>query len=262
MAFRRKPQTLAERFPTPSEAWSPDYMARRERFWTTVMDDAEIRRRFADGEELPEGFGLGLDERCIEFTWLLSREPHGRMLDAGSTLNNPPILDRFRPRVDELYILTLAYEGYAFPDRGISYVFDDLRHAPFRDGFFDTVACLSTLEHVGLDNTRYADGATASADPHGDRLLAARELRRMTAPGGRVLVTVPYGVSEDGGWFEVLDADAIWELAGALGDNPTIDVFRYRRGGWTRSSVEDAADARYGAPLPAAEAVACIAATP
>lgn len=259
MRFRRTGVSLAERFPPPTRAWSSDYMARRERFWTSTLDDPEILSRFASGAELPEGYGLGLDERCVEFAWLLAHEPRGTMLDAGSTLNNPPILDRFLPHVDALHILTLAYEGYAFPDRGISYVYGDLRHAPYRDGCFDTVASLSTLEHVGMDNTRYADGATGSTDPRADRLTAARELRRMVAPGGRLLVTVPYGVGEDGGWFELLDRTALIELAEALCDDPTIEIFRYDTAGWRRSSMEDAADARYGAPLPAAEAVACIA---
>ena len=256
--LRRKHGSLAERFPAPATPWSSDYMVRRERFWTAVLDDPETLERFASRAELPEGYGLGLDERCIEFVWLLAQEPRGTMLDAGSTLNNPPILDRFLPHVEALHILTLAYEGYAFPDRGISYVYGDLRRLPYRDGFFDTVASLSTLEHVGMDNTRYAEGATASGDPRGDRLTAARELRRTVAPGGRLLVTVPYGMGEDGGWFEQLDRETLPELAAALGENAIVEIFRYETSGWRRSSVDDAADARYGAPLPAAEAVACI----
>jgi SAM-dependent methyltransferase len=256
--LRRKDRSLAERFPPPAEPWSGDYMSRRERFWTAVLDDPEILERFASRAELPVGYGLGLDERCIEFAWLLAQGPRGAVLDAGSTLNNPPILDRFLPRAETLHILTLAYEGYAFPDRGISYVYGDLRRLPYRDGFFDTVASLSTLEHVGMDNTRYAEGATASADPQRDRLAAARELRRTVAPGGRLLVTVPYGMGEDGGWFEQLDRETLPELVAALGDDATVEIFRYDTGGWRRSSIDEAADARYGSPLPAAEAVACI----
>lgn len=255
----RKGGSLAERFPAPAEPWNRDYMSRRERFWTAALDDPEILERFESRAELPKGYGLGLDERCIEFVWLLAQRPRGMMLDAGSTLNNPPILDRFVPRVDALHILTLAYEGYAFPDRGISYVYGDLRRLPYRDGFFDTVASLSTLEHVGMDNTRYAEGATGSTDPRADRLAAARELRRTVAPGGRVFVTVPYGMGEDGGWFEQLDRETLPELVAALGDDASVEIFRYDTDGWRRSSTEDAASARYGAPLPAAEAVACIA---
>jgi len=37
--------------------------------------------------------------------------------------------------------------------KGISYIFEDLRESCFRDDYFDIVVSLSTIEHIGLDNT-------------------------------------------------------------------------------------------------------------
>jgi hypothetical protein len=66
----------------------------------------------------------------------------------------------------------------------------DLRELPFRDGEFAVATAISTLEHVGRDNTQY--GLDAGSDD--DSLDAAlRELRRVTA---RLLVTVPTGEGE------------------------------------------------------------------
>ena len=86
--------------------------------------------------------------------------------------------------VEEIHIVTLVYEGIAFPERGVSYAFSDLRTLPYRDNFFDTVVSISTLEHVGMDNTGYGSTQPRAADPAGEVDQAARELTRVLAPGG------------------------------------------------------------------------------
>ena len=40
------------------------------------------------------------------------------MLDAGSALNHADYLDRLHPPLEELHIVTLAYEGNAYPGAG------------------------------------------------------------------------------------------------------------------------------------------------
>ena len=73
------------------------------------------------------------------------------MLDAGSTLNHAHILQRLRPAMDKLHIVTLAPEERAFPELDVSYLFADLRDLPLSDDVYDQVVSISTLEHVGLD---------------------------------------------------------------------------------------------------------------
>jgi SAM-dependent methyltransferase len=243
----------------PGPPWSRRYLARRAHFVRTMHDDQAILNRFAAGQPLPDGYGIGLDERCVEYPWLFAHQPGGLVLDAGSTLNQRFILDRLLPRIAALHVATLAYEGIAYPERDVSYVFADLRDLPFRDGVFDTVVCISTLEHVGMDNTSYAAGATASGDPVRDRLKAAGELRRVTKPGGRLLITVPYGRREDHGWLQQLDADDVRDLAAAVGD-ATVSVYEYHPGGWQLSDLDQAAGLSFGDGVPAARAVACLAA--
>jgi len=53
-------------------------------------------------------------------------------------------------------------------------------------GEFDCVTCVSTLDHVGL-------AAYGNAPRTGALLEVADEIRRVTAPGGRLLLTVPFG---------------------------------------------------------------------
>jgi SAM-dependent methyltransferase len=128
------------------------------------------------------------------------------MLDAGSALNHAH--DRLMPRLESLHIATLAPEPHAFTDRGVSYVYEDLRDLPYRGSYFDTIACISTLEHVGMDNRMYGATAPASAHPEHEAARAIAEVRRVLALSGRLFITVPYGASEDHGWFRQYDRKA------------------------------------------------------
>ena len=164
-----------------------------------------------DRARLPRGFGIGLDERVVEYPWLLSQAPRGRTLDAGSTLNHAHVLDRVRPLVDELHIVTLAPEAQSFPERGVSYVYADLRRLPYRDAYFDTVVSLSTLEHVGKDNSRYGARA-ASAIRTRSSAAPSRSCAGCSHPGDDARLG-PVGRREDHGWFRQLDQEDVERLA-------------------------------------------------
>lgn len=246
------------------------YVRRHERLMQEVLASPSHLGAFARGEPLPAGYGAGLDERVVEYPWLLSRGLGKKVLDAGSTLNHGHILDAVRPVVEELVIVTLAPEPRAFPERSISYLFADLRDLPLRDGHFDCVVSLSTLEHVGMDNALYAAGPTArSGDPDHELMAAIRELRRVSKPGARLLATVPYGAREDHGWFRQFDAEGIQRLIDySEPARSEVTVYRHTRGGWELSTLEEAAEERYHATVrgrpqapdgaAAARAVACV----
>jgi SAM-dependent methyltransferase len=234
-----------------------------------MLDDDELTRRFSSAERLPRDYGLGLDERVVEYPWALAQRLRGRVLDAGSALNHSHLLERLLPRVERLHIITLAPEPESFVERGVSYVFCDLRDLPYRDGYFDQVVSISTLEHVGMDNSRYGDPAPAADQPVLEVRRAVQELCRVTRAGGRIVLTVPYGRHEDHGWFRQFDAADVTELVDGLrAAEASVAVYRYTAHGWQRSSLARARRARYHedeAPgsdgAVAARAVACVAAT-
>ena len=178
---------------------------------------SELRRILKlpfDAGSVPRGWGRRLDERLVEYPWLFSRLPAGlgELLDAGSVLNHgfilnhPMLQDRLKGK--KITIMTLAPEGHSFWDRGINYVYGDLRHTYFRDGAFDFVVCVSTLEHIGLDNQRFHAGAL-STSTSGSHLVAVQEFRRTLKPGGRCYVTVPFGKRFRGQWHQVFDGDMV-----------------------------------------------------
>jgi SAM-dependent methyltransferase len=209
-----------------------------------------------------------MDERVVEWPWVLAQQPSGRLLDAGSCLNHPEVLAAVRPMVDDMHILTLEPEDAAYPQLRISYVYADLRELPYRDDWFDCVDSISTLEHVGGDNARYGAGGHRVSDAGPELRQALGELKRVLRPGGSLLATVPYGVPEDFGWFRVFDRPQVEGLVAAFDPaEASIAVYRYSEDGWQVSDLDAAADVRYRdherepAPVdlaPNARAVACL----
>ena len=82
MFDRLRPPSLSR-----TQEWTPEYVHARDRFISETLDDQQLLARFRSRRRLPRGYGVGLDERVIEYPWLFAQEPVGRVLDAGSTLN-------------------------------------------------------------------------------------------------------------------------------------------------------------------------------
>ena len=236
----------AERFPPTEEPWTHAYVDRHRDFVAAALHDADLLARFETGDRLPAGYGIGFDERIVELPWLCGQGLSGRVLDAGSALNHPHLLDHIIPRVDELHIVTLKPEETAFPERQISYVFSDLRSLPYRDHLFDHVVCVSTLEHVGMDNRLYGVDEPRAENPDFELGTAVAELRRVLISGGFLTVTVPYGAAEDHGWFRQFGRAEADELLAEMGTEPVaLSVYAYSAEGWQISDLDAASNARY-----------------
>ncbi len=257
------------RFPAPDAHWTQQWWTICDALVSEALGSEELQARFAGGLPLPEGYGVAMDERVIEWPWALAQRPSGRLLDAGSALNHAKVLPFFAPLLSELQIFTLEPEEHAFWKARISYVYGDLRDMPYRDGWFDHVISVSTLEHVGMNNELYGSNVAASADAGRELRRAVGEIMRVLRPGGTFGCTVPYGVAENFGTHRTFDRPAVEELVDATGaDDVAITVYRYDGlDGWQVSTLEDAADVRYREfsrdPNPAdmaaaARAVACV----
>jgi SAM-dependent methyltransferase len=138
---------------------------------------------------------------------------------------------------------------------GLTAVQADVRDLPFENGGFDLVLCVSTLEHVGADNSGY--GLEVEADA-ASRLTALRELRRVLAPSGRLLLTVPCGEPGDYGWFHQDDVCGWTHLVARAGFFvEEQEAYELTDAGWRTAPELDPAGLRYGERGPAASAVLC-----
>lgn len=222
--------------------WSPTYESYHDQFISFALSNPAVRECFRETRPLPGDYGIAIDERCIEIPWYF--EMAGReakfILDAGSALNyqfavrHPYLRDR------KLTILTLAPEENCFWQLGISYQFGDLRRLPFRDHFFDEIVCISTIEHVGMDNSLFTGTVQCEHFDENDLALALKELNRVLRPEGRLLVTVPFGKYENWGEFQQFDAALLDQAAGLFGAKKrTESFFQYTGEGWRRADNRD-----------------------
>ena len=194
-------------------------------------------------------FGRLLDERIVEYPWAVARLSgfRGRLLDAGSVLNFDYLIPRFRKPDVELVISTLAPEKHAFWEDGVSYVYEDMRDSCLRDDFFDSIVCLSVLEHVGMDNTQlYTADATKKESEGSSYLSFLAELRRVLKPGGRLLLSMPFGVARNYGWLQTFDGAMVDRLLAAFQPSRVSETyFRYLAEGWIETDRAGASGAGY-----------------
>jgi hypothetical protein len=191
----------------------------------------------------------GVDERPIEIPWCLARySGETSVLDVGYAFAEPAylvgLLGLGAPKLTGVDLAAVDVPG-------LRSVQADLRNLPFGDREFDVAIAISTLEHVGRDNTQYG-----LASEHDDASLdrALRELRRVS---GRLLLTVPTGDGEllaeqavftPRQWVERFErADfLIWE----------DELYELGEDGW-RSVRDLSPGLRYGERGPGASAVLC-----
>jgi SAM-dependent methyltransferase len=191
------------------------------------------------------------DERAIEVPWVLARyDGERRVLDVGYAFAEPAYLAGLVSLgATELVGVDLARRDVP----GLESVVADVRDLPFETGRFDLVLCVSTLEHVGRDNDVY--DVEAAPDDAGDD-AALRELRRVLAADGRLLVSVPTGREEDQGW-QVVRTPQQWierfERAGFLVYEDELYV--HDDGGWRSAAPAEVEPHGYGESGPGAGAV-------
>ena len=199
---------------------------------------------------LPEGYGVRLDERVVEFPWVISKlntlTSPSRLLDAGSTLNHRMIMHHPVVKRHDWTILTLAPETECFWSEKVSYVFDDLRSMPFRDDWFDAVFCISVIEHVGMDNVLYTTEGRFREDNKFDYLKAVTEMRRVLRPGGCLYLTVPFGCYEGHGWLQQFDSSMLESTVSHFAPRSIRKTFfRYTVQGWNFASEQNCQGLRY-----------------
>lgn len=194
----------------------------------------------------------GTDERVVEIPWVLSRvRTSGRVLEVGYAFAEPAYVAALLRSGIELVGVDLAARDV----EGMETVEADVRALPFPDRSFDQVLLVSTLEHVGADNTVY--GLEAERDESA-RLGALRELSRVLRRDGSLLVTVPLGEPGDHGWFRQEDQRGWTRLYARAGFFlEEIEAYELQPDGWRAAPEFRPEGVRYGQRGPAASAVLC-----
>lgn len=204
----------------------------------------------------------GPNERCIELPLaleLLDLGRPGRVLDAGCAINGYIPEDGVLADVHHL-TQHLASERIVIPiSRGItrSYLAADLRNLSlFNGAAFDRTVCISTLEHVGLDNTVYGGPVENCPDT---MLKAFKELCRVTR--SRLLITVPYSdppvTCSQWRFFGKPVLGRMVQIAQNCGYQTDLRFYGKCEGGWYGGQEQPVDASREGFPN-SVNAIACL----
>lgn len=192
-----------------------------------------------------------LSERSVEIPWVL-RSYHREhcVVEVGYAFAEFRYLEALQSlNVPNLILLDLNEDVERARIAGGTAVTADVRDAPFEDGSVDLVLCISTIEHIGRTNSTYGIiGDVGEGRPDVDAL---REMVRWLRPGGRVLLSVPFGRFEDQGWLINYDHDYLSSLIDASGLVIESEQYLESAGGWVPRDVADVAQRGYrslGAP--------------
>lgn len=226
--------------------WTPGYIEFKNSYIISTLKDNSIMELFYNNQVLPNKFGQNLDERVVEYPWLISRLGNNDpkiVLDAGSALNHDFLVNHNCFKNRKLSILTLHPEEICFYEKGISYIYHDLRDLPYRDEFFDEIISISTIEHIGMNNTMYTKSTEYKEKNYYDHLIAVKEMKRVLKRNGRVLLSIPYGKYVDYEFYIQFNQDMIKKVIETF--NPqkyNINYFAYINQQWNISSADEAKD--------------------
>jgi SAM-dependent methyltransferase len=201
---------------------------------------------------------VGSTERVVEIPWVLSRwKGEKRVLDIGTAFGLPLYMhELLRLGASELHGVDVALVKID----GVKMTQADVRNMPFPDSWFELVTCISTLEHIGLEDPF---GTPLAGETPGD-VAALKEMARVLAKGGRILVTVPFGKLEHLRFMKQYDLnewDASIQRSGL--EVVELDFYGYSASGWRRaeSPSELLSNTYQGIGAPAGTGVLCAALT-
>lgn len=168
------------------------------------------------------------------------------MQDAGSALNFQYILELSALKSRNVIIYNLLPESVV-SRANVSYVYGDLRHTVLKSKCFDEIVCISTLEHIGMDNSfLYSKNPRLNEFKPNDYKKAIREFKRLLKPGGRLLITVPYGRHENHGWLQQFDCKMVDAVFDAFEPSShSIAYYKYFPDGWQIAKAEECTDCSY-----------------
>ena len=226
--------------------WSKGYSAFLFHYiQTQAMENQAILEKFKHAQQLPYGYGYGLDVRAVEHPWILTHLPSGQgtLLDVGASLNHKNLLESPCLKNKKITILNLNPEANCFWKEGISYIFDDARKLPFRDDCFDCLTCIATLFCIGMDNTMmYIEDARYREQNFSDFEKAVSEFKRVLKQGGKALITVCVGKYQNLGRLQQFDSQMILRIREIFQPrNCAITSYQYSKDGW---NISDEASCR------------------
>jgi SAM-dependent methyltransferase len=177
-------------------------------------------------------------ERVIEYPFVFQHlnGMTGPILDIGCCHSRLPIAMASRG----LRTVGLDFHPYPFRHPNFLAVCGDAMRLPFTESSFRVVVAISVIEHIGIGH--YGDPSAGSGD-----CATVCEIARVLRPGGRALITVPFGLAMTNSWMRTYDSPGLAKLLASL-HAARVEFAVSRNGVWTPSSEAEAAAVSWNGP--------------
>lgn len=225
-------------------------------YWRQARIVREIdraRRQNAEHEiggiTLPRRYGVGLHERVIEILYMYSLyDPSESILDVGCSNVMPCHRHALKElgAKDNVVGLDIVECTFAYRKFYKNIMIADIQDVDADQYGFDRIWCISTLEHVGMDNSKY--GVKTILDNNAAE-RAMVKMANLLNPKGSLYVTLPFGLLENHGWLKNYDKESVERLlAGTQAQFSRIEQFYFKyddEQGWERSDDSALAETGY-----------------
>ena len=233
---------------------------------------SKIIRNIESGKSLDEelmGFnGYRFTERIVEYpffvNWSDKLDNRRNILDVGCVLNNKLILDQVSI-FENIWFCNPSVEPIAY-NKPIFYHIANLENAfENSDIKFDNITCLSTIEHIGYDNSHYNVYDPPMFFEANDDVFIQSVLKLISLlnESGNLLVSVPFGLREAIRHpvtlkysSQVFNSKTLKKLVKSLPNNVrhVFSIYKATDQGWVKSDAEDCDYIKYAANTPASGA--------
>jgi SAM-dependent methyltransferase len=170
-------------------------------------------------------------ERVIEYPFVFQnlQGVSGPILDIGCCSSQFPIALASRG----FRVVGIDVQPYPYQHPNFRAVRGDAMCFPFPSGCFGAVLAISVVEHIGIGH--YGDPTAGDGDEQ-----TVREIQRVLKPGGRALLTMPFGQARTDTFQRVYDPPRLRAVLASL----TVERIEYARsveGLWAPCTEDEAA---------------------
>ena len=186
-----------------------------------------------------------IDERIVEIPWIirnLTLKKNYKILDAGCTLNFNYLIKKILKNNNKLNFINIFPEKNIYKSDSVKYHTQDISNIEFTSNYFDSVTCLSVIEHIGFDNSIYDQSKDEKIIKINRNLYkkALLELKRVLKPDKWLYLTFPFGkkmIFKNYQQFDYKDLQNILEIFSPK--EYLFEFYKYENFKWNKVNDEN-----------------------
>lgn len=201
-----------------------------------------LNHRFPDIINLPRPYGRGLPERVVEILFAkLSYREGAKVLDVGhaNSMNAHLKMIQTLPRTRRIIGIDVAKPTFDYRFFYQESIQGDVSTPPFSEFSFNLIWCISTLEHLGMDNSAYIPDSKREKDLD---IKVIETLFHLLTEEGELLISVPFGRYENLGTQKNYDYEHWRRLLQTISNDSMIREWFFRhtfKDGWAEVAYEE-----------------------